>query len=224
MMYVNNKQMVLPGDLLCTSDFKSGDGTFLEEDKIYSEIVGITNFNENQITIIPFKNKYQPHYGDLVIGQITSINYSSWYLNINSTYSGYLTCSELFGKETQNLKNIINVDDILLLRVDYVDEINRVKLTLKYKGLGKFNQGHIINIKQPTVYFLTEENLSLTNMIQNYSNTDLIIGKNGVVWINGSSEDSENAIIDLINFIDEKPCTPSRVNKIQEKIIELTKE
>ena len=194
MIFVENKEIVLPGSLLTDNNYKLGRGTYKENGKIYSSITGLVYFESEQIKVIPLKDTYSPNYGDLVIGRVTGSSYSSWSIDINSTYHGFLPTTELYDKNEPNINNIINIKDMLLLRVANVDEINRVKLTLRSRGLGKFNQGTIIKVKQPTIHFLSEENAFLTTMIQEYTYTDVIIGKNGLIWINGLKENIERII------------------------------
>lgn len=219
MIFVENKEIVLPGSLLTDNNYKLGRGTYKENGKIYSSITGLVYFESEQIKVIPLKDTYSPNYGDLVIGRVTGSSYSSWSIDINSTYHGFLPTTELYDKNEPNINNIINIKDILLLRVANVDEINRVKLTLRSRGLGKFNQGTIIKVKQPTIHFLSEENAFLTTMIQEYTYTDVIIGKNGLIWINGLKENIER-IIEIIELIEkEEPLKHNLIKHIQSMIL-----
>lgn len=94
-----------------------------------------------------------------------------------------------------------------------------MKLTLRSRGLGKFNQGTIIKVKQPTIHFLSEENAFLTTMIQEYTYTDVIIGKNGLIWINGLKENIER-IIEIIELIEkEEPLKHNLIKHIQSMIL-----
>lgn len=219
MIFVENKEIVLPGSLLTDNNYKLGRGTYKENGKIYSSITGLVYFESEQIKVIPLKDTYSPNYGDLVIGRVTGSSYSSWSIDINSTYHGFLPTTELYDKNEPNINNIINIKDMLLLRVANVDEINRVKLTLRSRGLGKFNQGTIIKVKQPTIHFLSEENAFLTTMIQEYTYTDVIIGKNGLIWINGLKENIEH-IIEIIELIEkEEPLKHNLIKHIQSMIL-----
>lgn len=219
MIFVENKEIVLPGSLLTDNNYKLGRGTYKENGKIYSSITGLVYFESEQIKVIPLKDTYSPNYGDLVIGRVTGSSYSSWSIDINSTYHGFLPTTELYDKNEPNINNIINIKDMLLLRVANVDEINRVKLTLRSRGLGKFNQGTIIKVKQPTIHFLSEENAFLTTMIQEYTYTDVIIGKNGLIWINGLKENIER-IIEIVELIEkEEPLKHNLIKHIQSMIL-----
>lgn len=220
MIYVDNKQIVLPGHLLSDNEYKLGRGTFKENNKIYSSITGLIYLDSDKINVIPFKNHYKPNYGDLIIGKVTGTSYSSWSININSTYHGFLPTSELYDSNDQNINQVINVKDMLLLRVAHIDEINRVRLTIRSHGLGKFNQGTIIKVKQPTIQFLSEENAFLTSLIQEYAYTDMIVAKNGLIWLNGP----QNSIDKLVNIIDEiekQPVKNNLIKIIQSKIMNI---
>lgn len=218
MIFVGNKEVVLPGSLLTDNNYKLGRGTFKEKDKIYSNVTGLVYIESEEISVIPFKYTYKPKYGDLIIGRVTGSSYSSWSININSTYHGFLSTSELYNKNEQNINNIINIKDMLLLRVANVDEINRVKLTLRAHGLGKFNQGIIVRVKQPTVHFLSEENAFITSMIQEYTRTDMIVAKNGLIWINGLKENVER-ILKIIEVIEKEPFKHNLIKVVQNMII-----
>lgn len=218
MKFVENKEMVLPGSLLADDNYIPGQFTFIENNKIYADTVGLVYFNSENVSVIPLKYTYNPQYGDLVIGEVISSSYSSWTININSSYDGFLLTSELYDKNEQNISNIMNVKDMLLLRVSNVDEIHRVKLTLRSHGLGKFNQGVIIRAKQPTIHFLSEENAFLTNMIQEYTNTDMIVAKNGLIWLNGLKENIDH-IIKIIKLIEDEPCKYNLIKDVQSMLI-----
>ncbi len=218
MRYVENKEVVIPGSLLSDNNYDTGRCTFEENGKIYSNMTGLAYFESEKVSVIPFNYSYKPCYGDLIIGKVTSSSYSSWSIDINSSYNGFLLTSELYDKNEQNINNIINVKDMLLLRVTNVDEINRVKLTLRSHGLGKFNQGYIIKVKQPTVHFLSEENAFLTNMIQEYLHSDIIVAKNGLIWLNGLKEDVEK-IVKIIEVIEKEPFKYNLIKTIQNMII-----
>ena len=109
MIFVENKEIVLPGSLLTDNNYKLGRGTYKENGKIYSSITGLVYFESEQIKVIPLKDTYSPNYGDLVIGRVTGSSYSSWSIDINSTYHGFLPTTELYDKNEPNINNIINI-------------------------------------------------------------------------------------------------------------------
>ena len=102
MLFVENKDIVLPGSLLTDNKYKLGRGTFKENGKIYSNITGLVYFESNEVSVIPLKYSYTPKYGDLIIGKVIHSSYSSWSIDINSNYEGFLPTSELCNKNEQN--------------------------------------------------------------------------------------------------------------------------
>ena len=67
-MTQERRKIVIPSQLLGDiKEKKAGRGTFVENGKIYSEILGILQKNTEYINIIPIKGRYNPLEKDLVI-------------------------------------------------------------------------------------------------------------------------------------------------------------
>ena len=100
-LYVNEKDLVVPGELLAEDDYYPGRGTFEEDGKICSKLLGLVSLRNKKISVIPLKSKYLPKKGDVVIGKIDDVRFSMWGVDINSPYSGILPASEvLLSNET----------------------------------------------------------------------------------------------------------------------------
>lgn len=104
MLLIEDKQIVVPGEILAEGDFHSGRGTFKDADKVCSSLVGLVAVRDKKISVIPLQSKYIPKRGDVVIGKISDIRFSMWNLDINSPYSGILPAAEVFGKEKKRTK------------------------------------------------------------------------------------------------------------------------
>ncbi|MEE9223680.1 MAG: RNA-binding protein, partial [Thermoplasmata archaeon] len=89
------RELVVPGDLLGTTDLKPGMGTFTEDGKIYAALLGIKNERSGYINIVPLSGRYIPRPGDSVIGMVTDIGPSHWLLEINSPYPAPLHVNEV---------------------------------------------------------------------------------------------------------------------------------
>ena len=68
MIYVENKDLVIPGEVLADDEYYSGRGTFKENGKICSSLMGLVSLRNKKIRVIPLKSKYVPKKGDVVIG------------------------------------------------------------------------------------------------------------------------------------------------------------
>ena len=217
MIYVENKDLVIPGQVLADDEYYSGRGTFKENGKVCSSLMGLVSLRNKKIRVIPLKSKYVPKKGDVVIGKINDVRFSMWDVDINSPYSGILPAFEVFGREKKELNKVYDVGDVLFLRVVDVDEIKKAKLGLKGRGIGKFKGGIIVDIAPTKVPRLIGKKGSMINMIKDKTNCKIVVGQNGLVWVKGD-EDMEQLTKDVIHLIEAEAHTSGLTNKIKNKL------
>lgn len=220
MIFVKDKEIVVPGDVLADDEYQAGRGTFKENSEICSSLVGLVALRDKKISVIPLQSKYIPKRGDVVIGEITDIRFSMWNVDINSPYSGILPASEVFGKEKRDLNKTFAVGDVLFLRVVDVDEVKKVKLGLKGRGLGKFRGGILINITPTKVPRLIGKKGSMINMIKDETNCEVVVGQNGVVWVKGEPP-MERVAEKVINMIEEQAHTSGLTDRVRNMLLKL---
>ncbi|WP_295722014.1 exosome complex RNA-binding protein Rrp4 [uncultured Methanobrevibacter sp.] len=217
MIYVENKDLVIPGEVLAEDDFYSGRGTFKEDGKICSSLMGLVSLRNKKISVIPLKSKYVPKKGDVVIGKINDVRFSMWGVDINSPYEGILPSSEVFGRDKKSLNKVFGVGDVLFLRVVDVDEVKKAKLGLKGRGMGKFKGGIIVEIAPTKVPRLIGKKGSMINMIKEKTGCKIVVGQNGLVWVRGDS-DMEKITRDIIHVIEEQAHTSGLTDRIRDKL------
>ena len=223
MILVKDKDLVVPGEVLAEDDCYAGRGTFKDDSKICSSVVGLVSIRNKKISVIPLQSKYIPKRGDVVIGKINDVRFSMWGLDINSPYSGLLPASEVFGKEKRELEKVFNIGTILFLRVIDVDEVKKVKLGLKGRGLGKFKGGILVHITPTKVPRLIGKKGSMINMIKDKTGCDIVVGQNGVVWVKGDVK-MERIAEKIINMIEYEAHTSGLTDRVRDLLIELTGE
>ena len=217
MIYVENKDLVIPGQLLADEEYYSGRGTFKENGKVCSSLMGLVSLRNKKIRVIPLKSKYVPKKGDVVIGKINDVRFSMWDVDINSPYSGILPAFEVFGREKKELNKVYDVGDVLFLRVVDVDEIKKAKLGLKGRGMGKFKGGIIVEIAPTKVPRLIGKKGSMINMIKDKTNCKIVVAQNGLVWVKGKPE-MEQLTKNIINLIESEAHTSGLTNKIKNEL------
>ena len=217
MIYVENKDLVIPGQILADEEYYSGRGTFKENGKVCSSLMGLVSLRNKKIRVIPLKSKYVPKKGDVVIGKINDVRFSMWDVDINSPYSGILPAFEVFGREKKELNKVYDVGDVLFLRVVDVDEIKKAKLGLKGRGMGKFKGGIIVEIAPTKVPRLIGKKGSMINMIKDKTNCKIVVGQNGLVWVKGKPE-MEQLTKNIINLIESEAHTSGLTNKIKNEL------
>ena len=217
MIYVEDKNLVIPGQILADEEYYSGRGTFKENGKVCSSLIGLVSLRNKKIRVVPLKSKYVPKKGDVVIGKINDVRFSMWDVDINSPYSGILPAFEVFGREKKELNKVYDVGDVLFLRVVDVDEIKKAKLGLKGRGMGKFKGGIIVDIAPTKVPRLIGKKGSMINMIKDKTNCKIVVGQNGLVWVKGD-EDMEQLTKNIIHLIEAEAHTSGLTNKIKNKL------
>lgn len=217
MIYVENKDLVIPGEILADDEYYPGRGTFKEDGKICSSLMGLVSLRNKKIRVIPLKSKYVPKKGDVVIGKIEDVRFSMWDVDINSPYSGILSAFEVFGREKKELNKVYDVGDVLFLRVVDVDEVKKAKLGLKGRGMGKFKGGIVVDITPTKVPRLIGKKGSMINMIKDKTQCKIVVGQNGLVWVKGE-EDMEQLTKNIIHLIESEAHTSGLTDKIKRKL------
>ncbi|MEE0934683.1 MAG: exosome complex RNA-binding protein Rrp4 [Methanobrevibacter sp.] len=217
MIHVENKDLVIPGQILADDEYYAGRGTFKENGKVCSSLMGRVSLRNKKLRVIPLKSKYVPKKGDVVIGKINDVRFSMWDVDINSPYSGILPAFEVFGREKKELNKVYDVGDVLFLRVVDVDEIKKAKLGLKGRGMGKFKGGIIVDIAPTKVPRLIGKKGSMINMIKDKTKCKIVVGQNGLVWVKGD-EDMEQLTKNIIHLIEAEAHTSGLTNKIKNKL------
>lgn len=198
------RELVVPGDLLDSTNLKPGMGTYGEAGKIYAAQLGIKNERAGFINIVPLSGRYIPRPSDAVIGKVIDIGPSHWLLEINSPYPAPLHVNEVpWRVDYGDTGKYLDVEDVLLVKVLMVDETKRVVMTMKEHGLRKLNGGQIVEISHSKVPRVIGRKGSMISLIKQFTNCRMFVGQNGRIWVDGEVDDVVNAI-SVIKRIEEE--------------------
>ncbi len=209
------REIVLPGDLLEGDKLRPGNGTYVSDGKIYSALLGIKNIKSNFVNIIPLGGRYIPCVGDNVIGKVEDIGPSNWLIDINSPYPAPLHVTEVPWKvEFGDTARYMNIGDVILAKVVMVDETMRVQVTMKDQGLRKLQGGQIMEISHSKVPRVIGKSGSMIQMIKGYTNCRIFVGQNGRIWLDGEVENIMHAI-KAIQMIEEDAHSAGLTDKVK---------
>ena len=200
------REISIPGELIGSSKtFKTGYGTYIEGDKIFSKFVGVLQKSEEYVSVIPLSGVYVPQPNDKIIGVVEEAEKFGWILNINSAWQGFLSLSEGVD-EYVDLKRInptryFDVGDIVYTEVKESRRGGDIQLTMKTPIARKLKGGVIIKITPSKVPRLIGKQGSMVNLIKEKTGTIIRVGQNGLVWVSGENGDKA---IKAIKMIDEK--------------------
>ncbi|MDD7478684.1 MAG: exosome complex RNA-binding protein Rrp4 [Methanomassiliicoccales archaeon] len=215
-----SREIVVPGDVLSTRGERGGDNTYERDGKLYAAILGVKNYSQNGISVMPIGGVYMPSTGDTVIGIINDIAASNWMVDISAPYPAPLHVNEVPWKvEFGDTSKYLNVGDAVLLKILMVDESKKIQVTMNDSGLRKLDGGMIVDVPYCKVSRIIGKSGSMIQMLKNMTDCRIFIGQNGRIWIDGDDENAEVAA-DAIRYIEEN----SQKGNLTEKVKALIEE
>lgn len=192
-----DKKLVIPGESLSDDPSQADEGTYVENNRVFSSVFGIASFN-NRIRVVPLAGKYIPRPGDLIVGIIKEVTYSNWIVDIRSPYDGLLHISEFPRRiENDEMSKYLNLGDSIMTLVRDVDANMKVELTLNDQRLRPIKEGRLIEVTPSKVPRFIGRSGSMIAMLKNETKCNIFIGQNGRIWITGKEKGMELAIKSL---------------------------
>lgn len=194
---MSSREIVVPGELIDESgEFKSGQNTYKEGQGIYALRLGLRRESRGYLDIIPLTGKrYDPQRGDLIIGTVAEVRPTNWYLLINGHGDVGMHASEVpWNVDFGETADYLNVGDSVILKVYDVDDMNEPQVTMKDRACRKLKGGVTIQVQPSKVPRMIGRNGSMIETIQDKTNCEIFIGKNGIIWIDGESDQVTKAI------------------------------
>jgi len=216
-MSQEKREIVIPSQLLGDAEGNmAGRGTFIENGKIYSEMLGILSKRSNYINVIPLKGRYDAIEGDFVIGVVREAMASSWLVDINAPYPALLHVNEVpWDVDFGETEKYLNHGDSVMAKILQVDVEKKLQITLKDRNLYKIRGGHITYIEPSKVPRLIGKKGSMISLLKKYTRCRIFVGQNGRIWIDGAEDDIAKVIY-AIRKIEEESLAFGLTNRIEE--------
>jgi len=189
-------KLVVPGEKLFDVP-KRGKNFYEEDGKTYSAAVGLFD----GMKVVSLKGGYEPELGDVVIGIVTYVRFNGYDVNVNLPYDSFL-----LGKET---KTELVPGSIISARIKEVDEVKNVDLADGRDLRG----GKIIEASPVKVPRIIGKKMSMLNLIREKTQCDILVGKNGRVWVKGKNTPM---VVKAINKIEKEAHTHGLTERISE--------
>lgn len=188
---IKEKDVVVPGQILAIGmDYLPAGGSFRENDKIVSNHVGLVHIDNRLIRVIPLKGRYAPKRGDTVIGKVVDMSFNNWYVDIECANDAVLSLREgsnSFIERGADLSQIYTFGDYIAASVNSVTK-STIEISMKGPSARKLGAGKIIKIDSSKVPRIIGKQGSMISMIKQKTGCNIIVGQNGIVWIQGSPE------------------------------------
>jgi exosome complex component RRP4 len=208
-----DKTIVVPGDLLSDDIDKAGEGTFVENEMVYSLRYGLIDEKE-KIRVIPLSGKYIPAIGDVVIGMVSDISFSNWKIDINAPYEALMHISEYPRRiESSEMAKIMRVGDLAIFKVIDVDKSMKIELSPREGQLRVLTSGRVVEVSYTKVPRIIGRAGSMISLLKSKLDVSIFVGKNGRIWINGKAADEELAVR-VIKQIEQEAHTSGLTDRI----------
>ena len=225
MLHVQNRELVVPGQLIAEGGYRVYEGAFREGEQVYASVVGLADLHGQNIRIIPLQGRYIPKRGDVVIGVVVDSHYSGWILDINSPYTGNLFVSDLLRRKVdlvrEDISQYLGMGDVVVAGVKDVDERMRVQLEASEPGMGRVERGKLVEISPMKVPRVIGRKGSMLKTLQDIGECKIRVGQNGRIMIWGKDPRMLNAVVEALLMIEREAHTSGltdRVHLMLEKI------
>lgn len=209
------REIAIPGEKIVSGkDFLPGDGTRREGEDIIASRYGLADISGRLVKVIPLSGAYIPRPGNVVIGRVSDITFNGWLMDIRAPYSSFLSISEVSRFIKGDLSEYYDIGDMIAVKIDNV-KAKGIDLTAKLRGLGKLERGMIIFINSNKVPRVIGREGSMINLIKENTNCDIVVGQNGIVWINGENVEAELKAKEAIMFVVSKSYVEGLTEKTE---------
>ncbi len=197
-LLIQDKEITLPGDEIAEGmDFIPAAGCYRDGEKVVAGKLGLISVDGRLIKIIPLAGRYVPKKGDTIICKVIDVTFSGWRVDTNSAYSAMLGLKDAvsdFVERGADLTKYYEINDYIVAKIINVTSQKLVDLTMKGPGLRKIQGGRIITVAPTKVPRIIGKQGSMVSMIKDATGCRIIVGQNGMVWIQGEPAQEIRAV------------------------------
>ncbi len=228
--FFENREVVVPGQLLAEGRYKSSFGTYVSaDDEVFSALVGLAELRGNTVRVVPLHGVYIPREGDRVIGTITFVAGNNWKVDIGGPYGASLHANNALRKPyDDDISKYYDVGDVIAAEVATYDRTTGPYLSMKGRGLRKLKGGLLVEVSPAKIPRIIGRKGSMINMIKSKLDIQAMVGQNGRIWIRGAELDSLQIAKKAFRMVAEQSHTTNLTDRvaqmIDEKLVELNEE
>lgn len=201
----NNRQIVIPGEVIVKGDdYLPGDGTEKTSDGIVALKFGLAEEINKLVKVIPLSGTYHPRRGNVVIGKVEMLTFNGWVIDIGAPENAFLAIAEVPRYvHKNNLEEVMDIGDMVVAKIWNINK-RGIDLSLKSRGLGKIDEGMIVQVNSNKVPRIIGKEGSMIKLIKEKTGCSITVGQNGFVWIKGDKTEDELFAKRAILFVAEK--------------------
>jgi len=220
-VYFQKREVVVPGQLLAEGRYRASFGTYGEDGKIFSSLVGLAELRGNTVKVVALEGAYIPKEGDLVIGIITLVAGNNWKVDIGGPYGASLHANNALRRPySDDISEYMDIGDVIAAEIIAFDRGSGPFLGMKGRGLRVLQGGMILNVSPAKIPRIIGRRGSMINMIKDHLNIQTMVGQNGRIWIRAPSTEVLRLAIKAFRTIEAQAHTSKLTDRISEMLSE----
>jgi exosome complex component RRP4 len=220
-VYFQKREVVVPGQLLAEGRYRSSFGTYDEDGKIFSSLVGLAELRGNTVKVVALEGAYIPKEGDLVIGTITIVAGNNWKVDIGGPYGASLHANNALRRPySDDISEYMDIGDAIAAEVIAFDRGSGPFLGMKGRGLRVLQGGMVLEVSPAKIPRIIGRRGSMINMIKDHLNIQTMVGQNGRIWIRAPSTEILRLAIKAFKTIEAQAHTSKLTDRISEMLAE----
>ncbi|MFW9960023.1 MAG: exosome complex RNA-binding protein Rrp4 [Candidatus Thorarchaeota archaeon] len=214
-VYFQKREVVVPGQLLAEGRYRPSYGTYDENGKIYSTLVGLAELRGNTVKVVALEGAYIPKEGDLVIGIITVVAGNNWKVDIGGPYGASLHANNALRRPySDDISEYIDIGDVISAEVIAFDRQSGPFLSMKGRGLRVLDKGMLFDVSPAKIPRIIGRRGSMINMITDHLRIQTVVGQNGRIWIKAPDTASLRLAIKAFRTIEAQAHTSNLTERI----------
>lgn len=220
-VYFQKREVVVPGQLLAEGRYRSSFGTYDDEGKIFSSLVGLAELRGNTVKVVALEGSYIPKEGDLVIATINIVAGNNWKVNIGGPYGASLHANNALRRPySDDISEYMDIGDVISAEIIAFDRNSGPFLGMKGRGLTVLTDGMVLEVSPAKIPRIIGRSGSMINMINDHLKIDTIVGQNGRIWIRAPSTEILRLAIKAFRTIETQAHTSRLTDRISSMLVE----
>ena len=199
------REIVIPGETIVSGDdYLPGEGTEKQGKDIIAMKYGLAEEQSRLVKIIPLSGTYSPRRGNVIIGKVEELTFNGWVLDIDTPERAFLSLMEVPRYVNKDaLEEVMDLGDMVVAKIWSINK-RGIDLSIKSRGLGKIEEGMIIEVNPNKVPRIIGKEGSMISLIKDETGCNITVGQNGFIWIKGAKIEDELLAKKAILFIVER--------------------
>ncbi len=168
------QRIVVPGEELSDKALRI-DNSFVDGNKTYSTLLAM--YDDERKTLTPLEGLWYPRSGDNVIGIIGEDKFNVYTVELDAPYRGLIFSKDVEGE--------LGPGDIIQATVKELDKTKTAMLTRPRRLYG----GKILYVRPAKIPRIIGKANTMIRQLSAETKSDIIVGMNGLVWVNGGNVD-----------------------------------